>query len=180
MRQPVLWFVLGAAACASTTQSPVSTGVTSSTVAVAGMPGKLTVTSSATASVTTLTAPVDRVWQVVPAILDSLGIKVSLIDPASHTIGVEQMKVRVQLGSTPLSRYLDCGQTQIGQNADSYEVLLNVIVRVQASPTGGSSLHTLFDAVARPIAFRQDYSRCSSKGLFESRVADAVKKKLQP
>lgn len=179
MRKLLLWCVLGGAACASSTKAP-ETGATSiRTVEVGGMPGRLTVVSSTRASVTNVAFTVDEVWKVLPAVFDSLGVKTTVIDPSQHVIGIENVKVRVQLGRTPLSRYLDCGQTQIGQNADSYEVLLTVLTRVQAVAAGGSSVSTTVDAAARPIAFSQGYSKCSSKGLLESRLVDAVKKRLQ-
>ena len=94
-------------------------------------------------------------------------------------MSAEDQKVRVRLGRTPLSRYLECGGTQIGSNADSYEVRLTVLAQVRAVASGGSSLATTFDAAAKPITFSQDYSRCSSKGLFESRLVELVTKQLQ-
>ncbi len=178
MRHPLLWLVLSATACASSQHAAAPGPVTTRTFEVSNMPGKLTITSSATAMNSTLSNSVDEVWKVLPGVLDSLGIKVTMLDPAARTIGIDGSKVRVQLGTTPLSRYLECGQTQVGQNADSYEVLLTVMSRVQAA-AGGSTLSTLVDAVARPIAFRQDYAHCATKGLLEARIADAVKKKLQ-
>ncbi len=179
MRKHLLWFVLGGAACASSTPAPETGATSSQTFAVAGMPGKLTVTSSSRASVSAMTFAVDDVWRVLPAAFDSLGLKVSVMDKAQRVIGIEGLKVRVQLGRTPLSRYMDCGQTQIGPNADSYDVLLSVVTTVQAVATGGSSITTNFDAAAKPIAFSQAFSRCSSRGLFESRLVDLVKRQLQ-
>ncbi|HEY5490019.1 MAG TPA: hypothetical protein VIK25_02400 [Gemmatimonadaceae bacterium] len=179
MRRLLLWCVLGGAACASSTKAPETGASTSRTVQVAGMPGKLTVTSQSRASVTGMAFTVDQVWKVLPSVLDSLGVKASSIDPSQHAIGAENFKVRVQLGRTPLSRYLECGGTQVGANADSYEVLLTVLAQVQPVATGGSTLSTLFEAVAKPIAFSQGYSKCSSKGLFETRLVEAVKKRLQ-
>jgi hypothetical protein len=178
MRNRLLWIIVGVTACSSSPRAPVTSPTTTRTVQVSGMPGKLTVTSSASASLTEVASPVQDVWKVLPAVFDSLGIKPSLIDPGAHTLGIENQKVRVKLGTTPLSRYLDCGQTQIGPNADEYQVLLTVVTRVQASTAGGSTLGTLVDAVAKPIAFNQEYARCATKGMLEQRIADAVKKQL--
>jgi len=179
MRRLLLWCALGSAACASSTKAPETGPSTSRTVQVGGMPGKLTVTSQSRANVTNMAFTVDEVWKVLPLVLDSLGVKASSIDPAQHSIGAENFKVRVQLGRTPLSRYLECGGTQVGANADSYEVILNIVTQVQPVATGGSRLSTLFEAMAKPIAFSQGYSKCSTTGLFESRLVDAVKKRLQ-
>ena len=45
--------------------------------------------------------------------------------------------------------------------------------------TVDTARHTTFEAMARPIAFSREYSRCSSKGVLEKRLADAVKAQLQ-
>ncbi len=174
----LLCLALGAAACASSPNAAPTSGVSQRTFAIAGDAGALTVTHTASTTNTSLAGSVDAVWAALPPVLDSLGVKVTVIDPALHTIGTEQAKIRVKLGPTPLSRYLDCGQTQIGPNADSYEVLFTVKSMVTAT-TNGSQLSTVVDAAARPISFRQNYSSCSTTGLLESRIADGVKKRLQ-
>ena len=178
MRRLLVWSVLGGAACASGSPVPETGASSQRTIQVPGVAGKLTVVSSTRANVSKLAYTADEVWKVLPAALDSLGVKSRVIDATERVIGVENFKLRVQLGRTPLSRYLDCGQTQIGPNADSYEVLLTVLAQVHAAETG-SSLSMTVAAAAKPIAFRQDYMRCSTKGLLESRLLDAVKKQLQ-
>lgn len=175
----VALMVAGTMSCASASGGPETGTTTSRTVAVAGMAGKLTVNSTTSASTTALAYSLDDVWRVLSAAFDSLGVTVGHVDPTQHVIGNDGYKLRVQLGRTPLSRYIDCGQTQIGQNADSYDVYLSVLAQVQAGASGGASLTTTLDAAARPISFSQDYSRCSSTGLFESRLVDTVKKLLQ-
>jgi hypothetical protein len=45
--------------------------------------------------------------------------------------------------------------------------------------SGLTTLHTTFEAMARPIAFSREYARCSSKSILEKRIADAVKAQLQ-
>lgn len=179
MRLRMLCLLLGATACASSQHAAPSTGVAQQTFSIAGDAGAITVTKTVTAQTTKLAGSVDDAWKALPQVLDSLGVRATLVDPAQHLVGVEQMKIRVNLGKTPLSRYLDCGQTQIGPNADSYEVLLTVKSRVTPAAEG-SQLSTIVDAVARPISFRQNYSSCSTTGLLETRIADAMKKRLLP
>jgi hypothetical protein len=178
MRYRVLGLALAVAACSSSHSAAPDLGVAQHTFAIAGDAGAMTVVKTADAQTASLAGSVDDAWTALPQVLDSLGVRATLIDPAQHLAGVEQIKIRVNLGKTPLSRYLDCGQTQIGPNADSYEVLLTVKSRITSAAVG-SQLSTIVDAVARPIAFRQNYSSCSSTGLLESRIADGVKKRLQ-
>ena len=124
--------------------------------------------------------PVGKVWHALPAAFEQLGIPITQADDATHTIANGGLKLRRQLGSTSLSRYIDCGSTQIGENADSYDVYLTITSRVDEEPTSGTSiLRTTFEAMARPIAFSRDYARCSSKGELEKRLVESVKSQLQ-
>ena len=124
--------------------------------------------------------PVGKVWHALPAAFEGLGIPITDVDNATHTIANGGLKIRRELGKVSLSRYIDCGTTQIGENADSYDVYLTVTSHVLEDPTSGLSvLRTNFEAMARPIAFSRDYSRCSSKGELEKRIAAAVKSQLQ-
>jgi hypothetical protein len=140
------------------------------TVQVQGMAGRLTINANNTASMTTISAPVDLAWRALPGIMDSIALPVSTVNQAQRVIGNEGLKIRQRLGKTSLSRYIDCGQTQIGPNADSYDVFLIVLVQLQAAAGGGTSVTTTVDASARPIAFTQAASTCSSKGTLESRI----------
>ena len=98
--------------------------------------------------------PVGKVWHALPAAFEQLGIPITQADDATHTIANGGLKLRRQLGSTPLSRYIDCGTTQIGENADSYDVYLTITTRVDEEQSSGVSImHTTFEALARPIAF---------------------------
>lgn len=103
---------------------------------------------------------------------------VTRLDAAGKVIGNNGFKIRQRLGKVALSRYIDCGETQIGPNADSYEVYLTVLVQVRPVGTTSSSLVTTFEASARPIAFSQAYSRCSSRGSLETKLLAAIKAQL--
>src|SRR5215471_12129385 len=78
----------------------------------------------------------NQVWGVLPAVFDSLGIPVRTLDPVTHTIGNDGLAVRRRLKSTPLSRFIDCGSTQIGPNADDYDVRLAVITEIHTVEGG--------------------------------------------
>jgi len=113
---------------------------------------------------------VDKVWRALPAVFDSIGIPIAMLEPTAHRMGNEAFKVRSRLKGVPLSRYIDCGNsTQIGPNADSYDVVVTMLAEVHAAESGASSLRHTFSALARPANFSQDYSQCSSKGTLELR-----------
>ncbi|MEA3244625.1 MAG: hypothetical protein U9Q74_00570 [Gemmatimonadota bacterium] len=176
---PVL-FLVGAAACASSSTVGGSTRPVSQDISIGagGSGDRLTIAPSSGPNVNTLDFAPDRVWKVLPAAFDSVAVPIAHLDPATKTIGNEGFKIRQRLGKVSLSRYFDCGTTQIGPNADSYDVFLTVMVQVQAAGTG-SKLVTNVEASARPITFSQAYSRCSSRGSLEARLLDAIKAQLK-
>jgi hypothetical protein len=178
-------FPLLALACATSLVGCASGGSTLATTAdtpqrrtVAAPGANLTVVTEASTDVTTFAEPVDRVWTALRVAYDSLGVPVGTLDPATRTIGNLGFKTRNRLGKTPLSRHLDCGSTQVGPNADSYDIILSVMSSLQPAPGGGTRLTTTVEAQARPATFNQSWSRCSSRGGIEERVASLVKAQL--
>jgi hypothetical protein len=122
----------------------------------------------------------DRVFRILPAVFDSIGAPVTRIDPALKVMGNEGFKIRQRLGKTALSRYIDCGQAQIGPNADSYEVFMVLLVQIKPATTAtSSSVVTTFQTQARPLTFSQGYSACSSKGSLEAKIVELVKAQLK-
>ncbi len=117
--------------------------------------------------------PIAQAWRVLPQIYDSLGIALTDIDPADHTLGNTGMKAYKHLGGVPLSTYLECGSTQAFPSADTYQVQLSV--RTSAESSGEiTMLSTLVEAVARPLAFGGEYVRCSSRGVLEAKIAAMI------
>jgi hypothetical protein len=167
--------LLALAACSSATTSGRTERT--QTIRAEGM-GSLTIAPTNPAVVTSVAASMEDVWLALPTVYDTLGIPKARIDVKKHEISSQGMKIRQRLGRTPLSRYIDCGNTQIGSNADSYEVFMTITTSVDSVAQGTARLSTLVEAAARPLSFNQDYSRCSSRGLLESRIADAVKARL--
>jgi hypothetical protein len=182
MRLFSLMFLAAGAACAS---SPAGSGSGSpqpqpQTVTVAGTNSTLRVGGVTEATGTaTLPYTVEQVWRVLPFVFDSLGVPIAQMDPAKRTLGNESFRVRARLKGTPLSRFIDCGtSTQIGPNADNYDVVLVLTAYVHAGDPGSSTVGTTFSAVAKPANFAQDYAPCNSRGLIESRFIDILKAKL--
>jgi hypothetical protein len=185
MRQVTLALALVlTSACASSSTTPGAAAPMTQTVRVASGSGndRLNFSGGGAGPTThTLNASADRVWRVLPAMFDSIGVPVSTIDQAQKVIGNEGYKVRARLKNVNLSRYVDCGQTQIGPNADSYEVWLVLLVQVRpvAGSTTTSSLTTTFQASARPVTFSQGYSNCTTNATLEKRILDVVNAQLK-
>lgn len=181
MRTATLLLVLPLAACATSNSSSAPTPA-SQTVRVVGATGgaSLTMAGNNTSNVHTLAFGMDQVWRALPFVFDSIGIPVGTLDPAKRTIGNSGFKVRGRLKGVPLSRYIDCGNsTQIGPNADAYDVNITMFAELHPGEAGATVLSTTMDAVARPATFAQEYSHCSSKGALETRFADILKARLE-
>lgn len=121
-------------------------------------------------------APLQAVWRVLPIGFDSGGVQLSLVDPKKHVMANEGFKIRQKLGKERLSTLFECGTTQVGPNADSYE--LYITVHSFLEPVKGDTTRTRMTvavtAAAKPLQFSQDYSRCTSKTMLERKMLDAV------
>lgn len=140
--------------------------------------GSLTINTQTNTDVVKLPYTPDEVFRILPSVYDSIGVPVTTLTPATRTIGNPAFKTRQRLGKVSMSRYLDCGQTQIGPNADSYDIVITINTNVTADGATGSTVTTIFEAQSRPATFNQAYNRCSSKGALEQRLSDIIKAKL--
>ena len=176
MRARGVLSLIALAACASS-------GGTSSrpdeTVRIVGAgSSNLTITSNTYAQVTKVSSPIDRVWLAMPGAFEALSIPIFSVDTLSHVVANDGLGLRRQLGKTPLNRFIDCGNTQIGENADSYDVHLTVRVQLEPGEGGTTKVETMFETMARPVSFSREYSRCSTRGVLETRLVDASKAQL--
>lgn len=171
--------VIAVTACASSGTAVPSGAPSSQSVGVVGPTGTIAMgtTDRSESNVQTLPFTPDAVWRILPAIYDSLGIPVATLDPVKRTIGNAGYAVRRRLKTTPLSRFIDCGQTQLGPNADDYDVRLSVISQVRPTE-GGTTVTTTVVASARPVNYAQEYSSCPSRGSLEQRIIDALRAHL--
>ena len=136
--------------------------------------GTFTISSGNAAVSANVLAPLEQVWRRLPTAYDSIGLQLSVIDPKRHSMGNEGIKLRARLGKERLSTYLECGTTQIGPNADSYEVYLTVLTQLDSVAPTMTRMTTSVTAAAKPMQFAQDYSRCTSKTALEKKLLDVV------
>jgi len=165
------------AGCASSPGSAISGR--DQTVHLSDGSSSLRIQPSDPMSTATLPYSADAIWNVMPSVFDSLGIAVGTLDPDTRVIGNTALKVHGRLGSTPLSKYIDCGQTQGFASADTYDVHLSVLTQVSPGPGNSATIATIVEAVARPAQFKGDYSRCESRGELEVRIPRVVTARLR-
>lgn len=170
------------AACASGGTTSSGTGAPQTTRVMGGgglsTGGSIRMNATDAASITTVGFPLDVVWRALPAAYDSLKIPLTTLDAKTHHIGNEGMKIRQRLGTVMLSKYIDCGQAQIGPSADSYDVYLNVTTKLSARSGAETEIATIVESAAKPLNFGQDYTRCTSKGTIENAISAIVAAKL--
>ncbi|MEO7455276.1 MAG: hypothetical protein ABIY52_03390 [Gemmatimonadaceae bacterium] len=180
MRVRPVFLLIAVSACASSGAPQKEGAATDQTVRIMGAGNtNVTLTSNAGAQVSRIEAAPDRVWLALPGAYAKVGIPISDVDTVRQRIGNSGLKLRRQLNGTSLSRFMECGSTQIGDNADSYDVFITISSTVKKDPVSGlSALETLFESQAKPVSFSREYARCSTKGLLEQRIVEAVKEQL--
>ena len=168
----------GASSPAATTPSPQETVRLSG----GGGVGQMLVDTHPTSETARITVdfPMDRVWNAMKAAYDSLGVPVTSMDQASHTIGNNSMRIRRRLGDVPMSKYVNCGNVQGVQSADAYEVVGSIVTRLDA-PDGPSRtrMTTLVDFQGRPMTIAAEFTRCTTTGQLEKRLSELVAAQLK-
>ena len=180
MRATVMLSIVALSGCAAANTVP-GRPTPDETVRIVG-PGRtieLTTSPAVAARVEAVGYPLHQVWRVLPAAYDSLAIPVSSIDTANHIIGTSGIKLRRRLGNVPLTRYLDCGDSQGAPSAETYEIHLSIVTRVQPGASGTTRVATTIEASGKPVTLSGEYVRCSSTGALESHLVTMLKAQLQ-
>ena len=177
MRRAVPAVLVVLAACSSTSSQPGEALPGRSQTAAVRDPGggALRINPGDGAATATIAMPRDAVWKSLPAVFDSLGIPINTVDPDLKAFGNSGFKLTKRLGQTPLSQYIDCGQTQAFPSADTYEIYLTVMVQLHAADTATTTVATSVQASGKPLTVRGDYTRCSSKAELERRIVERIR-----
>jgi hypothetical protein len=171
-------------ACASsqqgTTSAPPPTEQTVHVATATGATGStMSMTQGDDPSQRTVAASAARVWDALPAVYQSLGLPITDRNVQSQSIGTTSFKVRRRLGDAPLSRYLDCGDTQGSPSANSYEVVLSVNTRLAPAAGDSTNVSTTVTAQARPVFVSGEYVNCGSTRALEKRFFDILTAELR-
>ena len=168
-------FLIGFVGLSGCATAPAVSGASGSqNVRVVGAGGDVLsvgIPTTLNSGTTTIALPADKLWSVLPAVYDSLGIPLTEIDPSSRVLGNRGMKLRRRLAKVPLSTYIDCGTAQAQPSADSYDINLSVMTQLQIIDPGDTKVTTTVDAVGRPVSFSGEDVRCATKGAIERRIS---------
>lgn len=185
MRLPALAVLLATAACGATQSATTASSPETERTAIPGASvrssGGLRLDATPTARLDTLWVPLDRIWKLMPAVYGLMEIPIERFNAEANEIGHSSLKVFRKLGETQLSKLIDCGNTQIGPNTETYEVLLTVITKLSKTKmdTNVTVVSTIVSGRARPTQFQGGYVACKSKGQLEARIAEVLKVNLQ-
>jgi hypothetical protein len=117
----------------------------------------------------------DRVWAAVARAYAAVGLKINGVDSVTRTMGFAGI-IRGSLKGTRLSAFFDCG-SQMGANADSYDITLYIATQVASNPQTRRILVTTGLRVSgQSPAFASTRSVCTTKGELERRIMDAIRK----
>ena len=167
-----LCLVAVSAACARNTAGAPGADMQASTrVEGAGGVATFATTARVNANVAAVAAPLERAWQVLPAVYDSLGIPRTLVDPTLHRLGNQTFKIRRRLAGVALTRYLECGGTSGAPNAGTYDITMSVLTQLHPAPPDSTRVLSVVQASARSPNFTNSEVQCTSTGKLEERIA---------
>jgi hypothetical protein len=110
-------------------------------------------------------------WPQLKAAIAGMGLRVTVVDSASHLIGVQNAELNGRFEDAPVARVLDCGLTPMGTSrANAYRVWLTVGGQLQPATTGSTLRITVFGMAQDPSS-SSTAVQCASTGAIESELA---------
>jgi hypothetical protein len=77
-----------------------------------------------------------------------------------------------------LRRYIDCGSTQGGPNADTYDVWLSVTAAAAPKAANATEVSVQLQAMARPVTFAGEYFKCATTRGLENALFAILSRRL--
>jgi hypothetical protein len=174
---PSLLFIVFAAACGASragTETTV-TPVTTSLISNAGTMN-VGVAASYTAIATSVPVRPDSAYKLLQAAYAKLEIPVSQQDPKVRSTGNDGLKVRRRIAGLTMQSVLDCGDKMGLQNAETWDIFLNILSFVQADGPDGSTISTRIQATGHdPAVSDREGIPCGTKGELETKIGNTVK-----
>ena len=134
---------------------------------------ELGVTNSDPTSERRVSGEPGRIWAALPAVFEELGVPVTTNVTASRMMGNTSHRVRGRQGGARISRNLYCGERMGVQNADSYEIVLRLLVQLRPAD-GQTAVVTSVEGTARPMATSGNEIHCSTTGQLDDRIVQLL------
>ena len=187
MRASLLILCAVAATACSPRNTPPEVAPPAQTVRVTGSSGTGTSVNSSTRTsgtydvrIDTVAASLATIWKALPAVYTGLEIPINQLDNTKNMIGNGGMKVYRKIGQTQLTKILDCGRTQIGPNADSYEIVMSVLTTLAKVDSANTVVYTNIEASGQPMNYAGGQTRCRTKGELEKQMLLMLRTRVLP
>lgn len=176
-----------AAACASSGQGAAAADGSSlarPTTRVSGQNGVRmlevrTVTEDPTRT-TDVGAPPDSVWAALTPVYTALKIPFDTYLSTERRLGTAGHRVRGRFAGIQLGRVVNCGTAASGgDNADLYEVLLDVTSTASPGTGGTTALRTSVSGTAQSSTTAGEPINCVTTGALERIIAEAVRARVE-
>jgi hypothetical protein len=113
-------------------------------------------------------------WTAIAQAFSDLGLPRGEAREGTTTYGVPRTTVRRSLAGVPLSRFLRCGSTMGAPNADSYDVTLSLITRLQPLSSAATIVQSQLSAHARQTGVSANPLPCTTTRELERRVGRLI------
>lgn len=160
-------------ACSS---GPAPTPAETDRVLITGRRGALLSRDPAAVSVV-VKAPQDKVLVALLSAYADLGIDVELYDRTAGQVGNRNFSSVRRLAGEPISKFLGCGQTLMGETADRYRVTMSLVSRA-TTHGADTNLDTWLTASARDLSSSSTSASCISTGTLENKLNELVLKHI--
>src|SRR5687767_2560340 len=167
-------------ACASSKSASPGSGPQTTTTRIDRGTTSIGVTTVTEANERTLTLgyPVDKVWDVLPAVFAELEIPIGTMLPDRWQIGNQSYSARRRLGGVRMDRLFDCGGTSGMPNAETFTIHMSVMVHLTPRE-GDTQITTAVDATGKPMTAGSQAVHCASTGGLEEKILASVGQKLR-
>jgi hypothetical protein len=92
-----------------------------------------------------------------------------------RTVSNDDLKARRHLAGIPMQNVVDCGEKLGLENAETWQIDINLVSYVEADPKGGSQVLTKIQAMGnRPEGSNLRQTACATTGEFEKKIGEMV------
>ena len=127
-----------------------------------------------TAIATAVPVPPDSAYQLLLRVYAMLGIPMVQSDQ-KRTVSNDDLRVRRHLGGIPMQNVVDCGEKLGLENAETWQIDIDLVSYVESDASGGSQVLTKIQAMGnRPEGSSLRQTSCATKGEFEKKIGEMV------
>jgi hypothetical protein len=114
----------------------------------------------------------ERLFPLLGAVYEELGIPVATVQPRTYLLGNPQFRARQRVGEIRMSSIVDCGKSIVGVSEDTRPVTLSVHTQLKAAGRDSVVVETtLFGTAQVSEGVDSTPLNCSSRGGLEQHIA---------